>query len=102
MPDTARNRFRQICDELEIDKKFRMPSLRKYEVSMPAQQVMPWQVMIEMFANGDCRLILDTYYVQNDDARPVGEASRNNFGLNTASDRGGGRIGTLELPSGHE
>jgi hypothetical protein len=42
---------------------------------------MPWQVMIKMFGHGDFKLILETYYAQNDDARLVEEASKIDFGL---------------------
>ena len=37
--------------------------------------------MIKMFGHGDFKLILETYYAQNDDARLVGEASKIDFGL---------------------
>lgn len=46
-----------------------------------AQQGMPWQVMIKMFGHGDFKLILETYYAQNDDARLLEEASKIDFGL---------------------
>ena len=42
---------------------------------------MPWQVMIKMFGHGDFKLILETYYAQNDDARLVEEANKIDFAL---------------------
>ena len=47
---------------------------------------MPWQLMIKMFGHGDFKLIMETYYAQNDDARLVGEASKIDFGLRTQGD----------------
>ncbi|MCK4658723.1 MAG: site-specific integrase [Phycisphaerae bacterium] len=74
-------RFRQICDQLRFEKHFVPHSLRKYWASTVAQQGMPWQVMIKMFGHGDFKLILETYYAQNDDARLVDEAGKIDFGL---------------------
>ena len=80
-PCNVQKRFRAICDGLGFTKRFTVHSLRKYWASTVAQQGMPWQVMIKMFGHGDFKLILETYYAQNDDARLVEEASRINFGL---------------------
>jgi len=78
---TVQNRFRQICDDLGFERRFTVHSLRKYWASTVATQGMPWQVMIKMFGHGDFKLILETYYAQNDDARLVEEASKIDFGL---------------------
>ena len=78
---TVQDRFRQICEDLGFEKPFTPHSLRKYWASTVAQQGMPWQVMIKMFGHGDFKLILESYYAQNGDARLVGEASKINFGL---------------------
>ena len=83
---TVQNRFRQICEDLGFEKSFTPHSLRKYWASTVAQQGMPWQVMIKMFGHGDFKLIMETYYAQNDDVRLVGEASKIDFGLNAPSD----------------
>ena len=40
-----------------------------------------WQVTLNMFGHSDFKLILSTYYAQNDDARLVAEASKIDFGL---------------------
>ncbi len=48
---------------------------------------MPWQVMIKMFGHGDFKLILETYYAQNDDARLIDEASRIDFGLDAPANQ---------------
>jgi hypothetical protein len=78
---TVQKRFRHICEDLGFEKRFTPHSLRKYWASTVAQQGMPWQVMIKMFGHGDFKLILETYYAQNDDARLVDEASKIDFGL---------------------
>ena len=78
---TVQDRFRQICDELGFEKRFTPHSLRKYWASTVAAQGMPWQVMIKMFGHGDFKLILETYYAQNDDARLIEEAGKIDFGL---------------------
>jgi len=82
----VQKRFREICDGLKFDKRFTVHSLRKYWASTVAQQGMDWKVMIKMFGHGDFKLILETYYAQNDDARLVQEASKIDFGLNAPSD----------------
>ena len=46
-----------------------------------AQQGMDWKVMIKMFGHSDFKLILSTYYAQNDDVRLVEEASKIDYGL---------------------
>ena len=74
-------RFREICDGLGFEKRFTVHSLRKYWASTVAQQGMPWQVMIKMFGHGDFKLILETYYAQNDDPRLVEKASKIDFRL---------------------
>ncbi len=87
---TVQDRFRHICGDLGFEKRFTPHSLRKYWASTVAQQGMPWQVMIKMFGHGDFKLIMETYYAQNDDARLVKEAGKIDFGLaDTASDDGG-------------
>jgi len=88
-PCNVQKRFREICDGLGFEKRFTVHSLRKYWASTVAQQGMPWQVMIKMFGHGDFKLILKTYYAQNDDARLVDEASKIDFGLNDPSKRPG-------------
>ena len=50
-------------------------------MSIVAQQQVHWQVLIKMFGHGDFKLILETYYAQNDDARLVEEVSKIDFGL---------------------
>ncbi len=77
----VQKRFRDICDGLGFQKRFTVHSLRKYWASTVATQGMPWQVMIKMFGHGDFKLILETYYAQNDDARLVEEAGKIDFGL---------------------
>ncbi len=42
---------------------------------------MDWKVMIKMFGHSDFKLILSTYYAQNDDVRLVEEASKIDYGL---------------------
>ncbi|MCB9858797.1 MAG: site-specific integrase [Phycisphaerales bacterium] len=80
-PCNVQKRFREICDGLGFKKRLTVHSLRKYWASTVAQQGMPWQVMIKMFGHGDFKLILETYYAQNDDARLVAEAQKIDFGL---------------------
>lgn len=84
-PCNVQKRFRDICDGLKFEKRFTVHSLRKYWASTVAQQGMPWQVMIKMFGHGDFKLILESYYAQNDDARLVAEAGKIDFGLNEKS-----------------
>ncbi len=86
-PCNVQKRFREICDGLGFERRFTVHSLRKYWASTVAQQGMPWQVMIKMFGHGDFKLILETYYAQNDDARLVEEASKIDFGLDDSKDR---------------
>jgi len=74
-------RFRQICDALGFKKRYVVHSLRKYWASTVAQQGMDPMVMIKAFGHTDYKLILSTYYEQNDDARLVAEASKIDFGL---------------------
>ena len=45
---------------------------------------MDWRVMLKMFGHSDFRLIVSTYFAQNDDERLVAEASRIDFGLGFA------------------
>lgn len=74
-------RFRRICKNCGFKKHFVVHSLRKYWASTVAQQGMAWQVMIKMFGHSDFKLILSTYYAQNDDARLVEEAMKIDYGL---------------------
>ena len=53
-------------------------------LSTVAQQGMDWRVMLKMFGHWDFRLILGTYFAQNDDERLVAEAGRIDFGLGLA------------------
>ena len=76
----APQRILSSHDSLARRPRVTVHSLRKYWASTVAQQGMPWQVMIKMFGHGDFKLILETYYAQNDDARLVGEASNIDFG----------------------
>lgn len=76
-------RFRQICDQLGFQQHFVPHSLRKYWASMVAQQGMDWNVMIKLFGHTDYKLILTTYYGQNDVDRIIAEASKIDFGLAT-------------------
>ena len=55
-----------------------------YWASTVAQQGMDWRVMLKTFGHSDFRLILSTYFAQNDDERLVAEASRIDFGLGLA------------------
>ena len=48
---------------------------------------MPWQVMIKMFGHGDFKLIMETYYAQNDDVRLLEETSKIDFGLDDPSEQ---------------
>jgi len=74
-------RFRLICEHLRFEKHFVPHSLRKYWASTVAQQGMDWKVMIKMFGHSDFKLILSTYYAQNDYERIVAEATKIDFGL---------------------
>ncbi len=74
-------RFREICDHLGFKKHFVVHSLRKYWASTVAQQGMDAMMMIRAFGHTDFKLIMSTYYSQNDDARMVAEASKIDFGL---------------------
>ena len=58
-----------------------MHSLRKYWASTVAAQGMDAMMMIRAFGHTDYKLIVSTYYAQNDDARLVQEANRIDFGL---------------------
>lgn len=80
-PHNVSKRFRQICEGLGFQKHYVVHSLRKYWASTVAQQGMDWKVMIKMFGHSDFKLILSTYYAQNDDVRLVEEASKIDFGL---------------------
>ena len=96
-PCNVQKRFREICDGLAFEKRFTVHSLRKYWASTVAQQGMPWQVMIKMFGHGDFKLILETYYAQNDDARLVAETSKIDFGLGSHDTRAAGTSCEREL-----
>lgn len=74
-------RFRQICDELGLNKRYVVHSLRKYWASTVAQQGMDAMLMIKIFGHTDYQLILKVYYAQNDDRRLFDEASRIDFGI---------------------
>ncbi|MBI5764787.1 MAG: site-specific integrase [Planctomycetes bacterium] len=80
-PSNASKRFREICDGLGFKKHFVVHSLRKYWASTVASQGMDAMMMIKVFGHTDFKLIMSTYYSQNDDARMVAEASRIDFGL---------------------
>ena len=80
-PDGASHRFREICDSLGFDKRYVVHSLRKYWASTVAQQGMDSKVMIKIFGHVDMRLILSTYYSQNDDELILKEAQKIQFGL---------------------
>ncbi len=73
--------FRDICDQIGFKKHFVVHSLRKYWASTVAQQGMDAMMMIRAFGHTDFKLIMSTYYSQNDDARMVAEASKIDFGL---------------------
>lgn len=74
-------RYREICDSLGFKKHFVVHSLRKYWASTVAPQGIDAMMMIRAFGHTDFKLIMSTYYSQNDDARLVAEASKIDFGL---------------------
>lgn len=80
-------RFRRICEQLGFVKHYVPHSLRKYWASTVAQQGMDSLVMIKLFGHTDFRLILSTYYGQNDYERLVAEATKIDFGLGDADSR---------------